>query len=704
MNNNQLSTSPFVLDLHTRELFKDGVKVKVSGQPFEILTLLLRTPGELVTREEFRNQLWPQDTFVDFDHGLNAAINKLREALDDSPDAPRFIETLPRRGYRFIVQDTLQPQSIAQPIGVECREQFAGSHANDRLLRRGIFWDPVFLIALLAALILPATVRLSRVSSSTTHEPLPHIKPLTNLADETSNPAFSPNGELIAFHREGNPTASGIFVQSLNSGAVTQLTQNDHDYAPAWSPDGRSLAFGRFNDHGTVSLNLLSLDKPNAEHKIETPIAAKRPELTFSPDGTSIVYSSANGLTFLNLQNSAMHQLTEAPPQSIDWGPAFSPDGRTLLFVRSTKADYTDQLLTIPAHGGEPTQIASEHADMLGPPQWSADGGTIVFASNRGSHPGLWRVSAHLRDTPVQINDSGWYPAISRSTARLAYQRITRSLNIWELNSVSTNKKAKILVPATSETDQGPAPQISPDNKKLAYMSDRSGTMEIWISDRDGTNPRQLTSIGNVGTPRWSRDSQSIVFDANHGRGSSIYTIALSGSPPRLITPDETHNVCPSYSRDGNWIYFASHRSGEFEVWKVPSAGGTATQLTHHGGHAPLDSADGKTIYYAKTFLANPEIWQIPVNGGPEKLVSTQIRPPSWAAWSVTDKGIAYAAPSSSGKPVVQLFNINTHKVTELATLDIPPFWLAVSPDASTILFDQPGWQQAQIMLVDNFH
>ena len=203
-------------------------------------------------------------------------------------------------------------------------------------------------------------------------------------------------------------------------------------------------------------------------------------------------------------------------------------------------------------------------------------------------------------------------------------------------------------------------------------MSDRSGTMEIWISDRDGTNPRQLTSIGNVGTPRWSRDSQSIVFDANHGRGSSIYTIALSGSPPRLITPDETHNVCPSYSRDGNWIYFASHRSGEFEVWKVPSAGGTATQLTHHGGHAPLDSADGKTIYYAKTFLANPEIWQIPVNGGPGRIGST--RSASFLGrngWSVTDKGIAYAAPSSSGKPVVQLFNINTHKVTELATLDV---------------------------------
>src|ERR1700751_3841796 len=106
-----MSTSPksrvvrfgsFEADLHTRELRKHGLKVKVQEQPFQVLAMLLARPGELVTREEIRSRLWPQDTFIDFDHGLNAAVRRLRDALNDDAETPRFIETLPRRGYRFI--------------------------------------------------------------------------------------------------------------------------------------------------------------------------------------------------------------------------------------------------------------------------------------------------------------------------------------------------------------------------------------------------------------------------------------------------------------------------------------------------------------------------------------------------------------------------------------------------------------------------
>src|SRR5271168_234540 len=93
---------PYEVDLHTHELWKFGTRLKLAGQPFEILAVLLNRPGELVTREELRNCLWPSDTFVDFNHGLNAAVNKLREALSDSAENPRYVETLPRRGYRFI--------------------------------------------------------------------------------------------------------------------------------------------------------------------------------------------------------------------------------------------------------------------------------------------------------------------------------------------------------------------------------------------------------------------------------------------------------------------------------------------------------------------------------------------------------------------------------------------------------------------------
>jgi len=129
--------------------------------------------------------------------------------------------------------------------------------------------------------------------------------------------------------------------------------------------------------------------------------------------------------------------------------------------------------------------------------------GDFLFRS-RGK-PALWRVSVEAREAAVQFNDSGSHPAVSRTGDRLAYQRETRSLTVWQMDlPVHGKPESRVLVPLTSQTDQGPGPQFSPDGKKLAFMSDRSGTMEIWVSDRDGSNPVQLSAVGNAGTPRWS--------------------------------------------------------------------------------------------------------------------------------------------------------------------------------------------------------
>src|SRR5713226_7093197 len=108
----------FEVNPRSGELRKGGVRIKLHGQPFEVLTMLLERPGEVVTREELQQRLWPTDTFVDFDHGVNTAINRLREALGDSADNPRFVETLPRRGYRFIVPINRPEHSPIRSIAV----------------------------------------------------------------------------------------------------------------------------------------------------------------------------------------------------------------------------------------------------------------------------------------------------------------------------------------------------------------------------------------------------------------------------------------------------------------------------------------------------------------------------------------------------------------------------------------------------------
>jgi Tol biopolymer transport system component/DNA-binding winged helix-turn-helix (wHTH) protein len=719
---------PFEADLHTHELWKYGTRIKLVGQPFEVLAILLNRPGELVTRDVLRERLWPGDTFVDFNHGLNAAVNKLRDALSDSADNPRYVETLPRRGYRFIAAVTrpsLAPNTPTETLKIEpppppsaeseevlpsAQMEDEGDETKSRSRRRFYLITAAVVVAffLFPTMVWFVVNRVMVAGARDGYAPGERIRPLTNVNAETSEPAFSPDGNYIAFRAEGTkPGEGGLLVQGVDGNHTVQLTKNAGDCCPSWSPDGKTIAFSRFEEKQfqiyTTSVN----HQPNGEvtgseeKKVSTGgITPRRGEVGWSPDGKTLAFAGGARIILLNLADATIYRLTEPPPLSEDWGPSFSPDGKRVLFVRSRETGFSEEILTIPVYGGSVARVASEPARILGPPQWAFDGQSVIFASDRNSHPALWRVSL-TNEAPIEINDSGWYPAVSRKGYKLAYQRVTRSLNVWEMDLVDNQKH--ILIPSTSETDQGPGPQISPDGKKVAYMSDRSGTMEIWVSDRDGKNPVQLTAIGSAGTPRWSADGQSIAFDARTKNGIFIYTVNLKEGVPKLLVGDTRENICPSYSPDGQWVYFTSSRTGGWQVWKIPAGGGVPSQVTTQGGHAPMAALDGKYIFYAKTAYANPEIWQVPVDGGTERPVSPALRPSTWASWSVTDVGIVFAGPSGTGKPVIMLYDPGKRKASILGELDTVPFWLGASKDAKSVVFDQPGWEQAQIMMVENF-
>jgi Tol biopolymer transport system component/DNA-binding winged helix-turn-helix (wHTH) protein len=715
----QVRFGPYSVDLHTHEVRKDSIKMRLVGQPFEILSVLLGRPGELVTREELRARLWAGDTFVDFDHGLNAAVNKLRDVLCDSAENPRYIETLPRRGYRFIGKVERQrgnglppePDQPANPLssvsssGISPSDIPVITEPKDSRLWHAYATGAVALLALfLGGTFLLKTVSSHGKNIGTVAKPV-RIMPFTGPADTAGEPAFSADGTSIAFYREGSkPEDSGIFLQRIGSSQFRQLTRSEHDCCPAWSPDGRSIAFSRFVDQEPAIYIVPAAGGP--EWRLDTKgVAPKIGRVDWSPDGKTIAFSGGASLSLLSLENSDVRRLTTPPPLAQDWGPSFSADGKKILFARSSEMGFPEQIMTMSAAGGDPTVVTTEAARLRGSPRWSSDGRSAIFSSDRGGKPALWRVSVEAREAAVQFNDSGSHPAVSRTGDWLAYQRETRSLTIWRMDlPVHGKPESRVLVPLTSQTDQGPGPQFSPDGKKLAFMSDRSGTMEIWVSDRDGVNPVQLSAVGNAGTPRWSPDSQSIVFDANRRNGAGIYVISLRGGGPRLLIQDEHENRCPSWSQDGKWIYFASSRTRNWQVWKVPADGGSPVQVTKLGGHAALESADGKFVYYAKTPYANPEIWQVPANGGHESLISARVRPPTWASWSVIETGILFAESSGKGAPVLNLFDPASRRIRTMATLDIVPFWLTATRDGKTAAFDKPGWHQAQIMLIENFH
>ena len=623
----------FEVDLDKGEVRKSGLKLRLRGQPFQVLSILLEHPGEVVTREEFQQHLWTNDdTFVDFEHGLNAVVNRLREVLGDSPENPRFIETVPRRGYRWM-------------LPVEGMEDRLPSAVTPR--RRWLAWAA----ALLVVIGLSGGIVIFVLSTRKTPEPDLTFAPLTARPGFEVWPSFSPDGNEVAFGwYEENESKSHIFVKLIGTGGPPlQLTTGPGpDYNPVWSPDGRFIAFlrdlpeserlaneavrghaGHENLRAAVLL-IPALGGPErriAETRVDEVPA---PFLAWSPDGNSLVISDKDSpkepaaLFVVAIDTGEKRKLTSPPPEASgrvngDTNPAFSPDGRTLAFIRMIDMRPELYLLTVSdalQPVGEARQITlgrlSGHLGaLLGPfdgfaPAWTEDGREIVF---NVAGAGLWRIGvsglAARFAEPVRLPFGGECPAISHRGHRLAYSDGYSCLSIWRtaapggpgVRDVTSSNRSFI-----SSTRGELSPQFSSDGQRIVFVSLRSGHDEIWICNSDGSSPVQLTSFHGpvVTTPRWSPNDRRIAFDSNAEGEFDIWVIDANGGKPVRMTTHPANDGNPSWSRDGRWIYFDSARTGEQQVWKMPSDGGEAIQVTWDGGYAPLESPDGKFLYYTK--------------------------------------------------------------------------------------------------------
>jgi Tol biopolymer transport system component/DNA-binding winged helix-turn-helix (wHTH) protein len=726
----------FEVDLEKEEVRKSGLRLRLRGQPFQVLSILLERPGDVVTREEFQQRLWTDDkTFVDFEHGLNAVVNRLREVLGDSPENPHFIETVPRRGYRWLV-----------PVrGVGARSD----PAAPRRRLTWLFWPAGLVFVVLGGVAL-------RLARPTSKPPAALIStPLTARPGIELDPSFSPDGNQIAFSwYDENADKAHIYVKLIDTaGPPLQLTDGSgEDYSPAWSPDGRFIAFFRGKslvvDFG--SSTHVTLDKAEVllipalggpERKITDIFVPNTnnvpgPFLAWSTDGNSLVISEQDApkepaaLFVVAIDTGERRRLTFPPLEaSGDTSPAFSPDGRALAFIRMTDVRPELYLLAVSAKLqplGEARRISlGGLRSLLGhikgfAPAWTEDGREIVISS---WGQGLWRIgvsgSATRSSEPERLpfGDDACCPAISRRGHRLAYSNEIRPhFSIWRgalLGGPSTRDvtgRGSLERPFISSTRNDLAPQFSPDGKKIAFASQRSGNWEIWVCNRDGSSPVQLTSFQGptVTTPRWSPDGTRIAFDSDAGEEQEfdIWVIAATGGKPTRMTNHPANDGNPSWSHDGSWIYFDSARTGEQQVWKMPADGGDAVQVTQDGGYAPLESPDGKFLYYTKGLVAT-SVWRVPLGGGQASKVLENLS--TYNNLAIVDNGI-YFVPLENmfASRSIQFLNSRTSQITPVLSFErmvgfIDEGGLAVSPDGRWILYSKTDQVGAELRLVQNF-
>jgi len=561
------------------------------------------------------------------------------------------------------------------------------------------------------------------VSRSARESTAPTLKivPFTSFPGRETQAAFSPDGNQIAFVWDGgkgdNPD---IYVKLIGAGHPLRLTTAPAaDSHPVWSPDGRYIAFFRQTTESSGYYLIPALGGP--ERKVADVIPYR---MTFqgntqyySPDGKYLAVPDKNSqeepfsLHLVSVETGEKQKVT-APPAGTagDTYPAFSPDGKTLAFLRSSSRATTD-LYLLSLDGGEPRRLTFDNTSILGL-AWTSDGHEIVLASRRGSSIySLWRIPA-AGGTPERlptIGQSVVSPAISRQGAYLMYTQALDDQNIWglELDAAGRVGAPTSLISSTLG-DNGP--DYSPNGEKVVFASNRSGGFGIWTCDRDGANPLPLIDCGPslTGTPRWSPDGRWIAFDSrsNDMGNADIYVISSEGGQPRRLTSELSEDVAPSWSRDGKWIYFGSTRSGSMQIWKVPSEGGQTTQVTKQGGFEGFESKDGKQFYYAKG-RSVPGIWQIPVTGGAETLLLDHHKAGYWRFWAVAEKGIYFATANEPARPVIEFFNFTTRKVTTVATLDKPISpsdpGLTVSSNRRSLLFSQMDQTGSDLMLIENF-
>jgi len=534
----------FEVNFHTGELRHRGQKVKLQEQPFQVLAVLLERPGELVTREELRNKLWPADTFVDFDHSLNAAIKRLRDALGESADAPVFIETLARRGYRFIA-----PVNGSSASGVaEITPALEQS--------RSFFWTHRIAIACLSSIVI-AVVAWAVWRFPSRRARIIERKITSNSAENSvSSASISPDGKLLAYTDN-----TGIYLKQIRTGEThpIPLPPDFSAHLEDWFPDGSHLLVSRQEQPGKVSLWSISVFGGSPR-----PLADDASGGSVSPDGGHVAFRRADMTYdgFLSrevwvMRSDGTDPIKVAADQGSRVGtPTWSPDGKRIAYVRMALAyDALTRSVEVNEWESASAQTLFSDSGLNSALHWLKDGRLIYAVFPRQTTgPGdssVWTVSpsqaGKISEPPKRITEG--YGAISRISGSadgkaliLMRENWSPSIYIGTLAADGTQLLAHKRL--TLEESASVPTSWTPDSTAVLFYSNRNGSFEIFKQATDQPLAESLVGTADqLSEPRVTPDGSEILYVATPKAAvpeatSSIFAIPIRGGTPRLVLKD----------------------------------------------------------------------------------------------------------------------------------------------------------------------
>ena len=686
-------------------------EVRVEPKVMQVLEVLAETPNQVVSRDDLVARVWP-GVFVT-DDVLHRAIRELRRVFGDDTANPSYVETIRKRGYRLIAPVTRPQAPGITPITLSMQGP------PPRTLRSTITIAAVS-IALAAAL--GAVVYALAMRPSPGDDPASasvRFVAMTSGPLNETDPALSPDGNRLAFAMRPDPSDNGqadIYITDGPGNTPERVTDNAaDDRYPAWSPDATTLAFVRINGR-TCDVMVTTL-ADRRERRIASCGNFEEPRISWSGDGEWLVESFAPGpdpirgwrIARISTRSGVREELTLPGPGTLgDYNPAVSPDGSRIAFIRGINGATSD-LFTIPIGGGAPSRVTWDNQDLVGV-DWSADGRSLVYATDRAGGYTIWRVG--LDGTAPQLVVGGAaklkHPSVARTSGRVTYESWFYEINLWETPIVERldleGDLTPTLRPVVQTSDQwNHSPDLSPDAKRLAFVSTRSGGAELWISDRDGGNPRQLTKFGRayIRPPRWSPDGNRILISAAVNGQLDLYAVDAATANITRLTTDEDDEIAPAWSHDGQSVMFGARRSGTWQVMRQSIADGSRTQLTSDGGYAAQPSPDGKTILFTR--LEQPGVWTMAVDGGSATLLVPTVRAAETANWRATANGIFFIGATANQVVVrrAPLTGGNAVDVAWLGNYSWPG--LAITPDGTRVIYSHWDRRESNIMAMEPF-